>query len=317
VEASRPESRPGLAYGLAAYGLWGLMPLYFAAVAGVRPLELLAHRVAWSALLLAAVLTAGRRWGRVRDCLASPRTRALLLASSVCIACNWYLFIWGVERHEVVQNSLGFFINPLLNVVLGVALFRERLRPAAWLALALACAGLVYLVVEQGRWPWIAFGLAGSFALYGLIRKVAPVDGLIGLTVETLFLLPAALAFLAWWQAQPAASFGRIDAQLDLLLVASGAVTATPLMLFGEAARRLRLSTLAFIQYLAPSFQLLLAVTVLGEPFGQARLVSFALIWLALLLVSVDSVLLRRRRPPSAAALPASSGAAVRTAESG
>jgi chloramphenicol-sensitive protein RarD len=290
----QPESRSGLAYGFAAYGLWGLMPLYFRAVASVRPIELLAHRIVWSVLLLAGAMTLFRRWGDFRTCLAVPRTRWLLLASTLLIAVNWYVFIYGVEQHQIVQNSLGYFINPLLNILLGVLLFHERLRRIQWVALVLAIAGLVYLMAAVGELPWIAFTLACSFALYGLIRKVAPVDGLVGLTIETLFLLPASCAFLVWWAGRDDSAFGRVSWQIDSLLVASGAVTAVPLMCFAQAARRVRLSTLAFLQYLAPSLQFLLAVLVLGEPFLPAQQVSFGLIWLALLLVSIDSLAARR-----------------------
>ena len=197
------RSPAGLLYGLAAYGLWGVLPLYFRVVEQVPPLELLAHRIVWSAVLLAGLMTALRRWPEVWACLGDPRTCALLVASTVLIAVNWYVFIFGVSTKQVVQNSLGYFINPLFSILLGVAVFRERLRPAQWVALGLATCGLAYLIAAAGQLPWIALTLATSFSIYGLIRKVIPVESLIGLTVETMFLAPIAAAGLCYWYSEP------------------------------------------------------------------------------------------------------------------
>jgi chloramphenicol-sensitive protein RarD len=266
------------------------MPLYFRAVAAVTPLELLAHRVVWSVAFLVLLLAVLRRWGALRRALAPGRTRWLLLGSTVLIAANWILFIYGVWSGRVLQNSLGYFINPLLSVVLGVAFFRERLRPAQWLGLSLATAGLVHLVVAAGEFPWVAVALACSFALYGLLRKLAPVDALVGLSVETLFLLPASAGFLLAWGAAGRSAFLSQGWRLDALLLLSGVITAVPLLCFGQAARRLRLSTLGFLQYLAPSLQFVQAVTLFGEPFEPAQQVCFAAIWSALALVSFDSL---------------------------
>jgi chloramphenicol-sensitive protein RarD len=299
------DSRGGLLFALAAYGLWGLMPFYFHAVGGVRPIELVSHRIIWSVLFLAGLLTVLGRWSAVWACLRAPRTRWLLVGSTLLIAANWFVFIYGVTSGQMVQNSLGYFINPLLSILLGVFFFGERLGKAQWLALGLAAAGLVYLVGALGEVPWIAFFLAGSFALYGLIRKIAPVDPLTGLMVETLFLLPAAVGLLVWWLKQDQAAFGASGRQLDALLLASGVVTAVPLLCFGAASRRLRLSTLGFMQYLAPSLQLLLAVLVFGESFRPAQQVSFALIWSALVLLSLHSVLKSRTGARSVRPLPA------------
>lgn len=284
----------GLIYGLAAYGLWGMMPLYFRVVKSVAPLELLAHRVVWSVLLLAVLITALGRWSELRDCLGHARTRWMLLASTLLIAVNWYVFIYGVAIGRVVQNSLGYFINPLLNIVLGVCLFRECLRPAQWLALGLAAAGLAYLICALGELPWIALSLAFSFAGYGVIRKVAPVESLVGLAVETLFLAPVALVGLAVGAAQGRLALGSLGPALDAAVVASGVVTAVPLLCFGAAARRLPLSVLGFLQYLAPTLQFLLAVFAFGEPFRPEQRIAFPLIWSALLVVTVDGLLARR-----------------------
>ncbi len=293
--SSQFGSRGGLAYGFAAYGLWGVMPLYFRALGSVPALEFLAHRILWSVVLLAVAIACLGRGPDLLRCLQQPRTRWLLLASALLIGSNWGVFIHGVHTRQVVQNSLGAFINPLLSVLLGVLVFRERPRPIQWLALGLAAAGLVYLVAALGQWPWIAFYLAVTFALYGLIRKAAPIDTLVGLTAETLLLLPVALAGLGWWAWQGELAVGTQGWLVDLLLVGSGATTAVPLFCFGQAARRLPLSTLGFLHYLSPSLQFLLAVLVLGEPFVPAQQVSFGLIWAALALVWGEALLARRR----------------------
>lgn len=297
--------RPGgLLYGLAAYGLWGLMPLYFRAVRQVSPLELLAHRIVWSVAFLAVVLTLWGRWSKVWACLAHPRTRSLLILSTLLLALNWFVFIYGVATGQVVQNSLGYFINPLLNILLGVLLFAERLRPVQWFAICLAGLGLAYLILSQGDIPWIALVLASSFAGYGVLRKMAPVDALVGLMVETLVLFPLALLLLILSASQGHLSLGEKGPTVDLLLVASGVITTVPLLCFGAAARRLPLTTLGFLQYLAPSLQFLLAVLHLGEPFLPVQQVSFALIWSALALVSVEGLLRKRAQAARASASP-------------
>ena len=289
------RSPAGLVYGLAAYGLWGLMPLYFREVKMVDPLELLTHRIVWSVALLAALMTALRRWPEVRAALQKPTTRALLAASTVFIAINWYAFIVGVATDRVVQNSLGYFINPLFSILLGVVVFRERLRVAQWAALALASAGLVYLVVAVGEVPWIALTVATSFALYGLVRKIAPVESLVGLTVETMFLAPPAAAALGYWAARGTLMLGTLGMPTDAAVLASGVVTAVPLLCFGAAARRLPLSTMGFLQFLAPTLQFLFAVFVFGERFREEQWAGFSLIWSALVIVTGDALLARRR----------------------
>jgi chloramphenicol-sensitive protein RarD len=301
TERQRREARGGLIYGLAAYGLWGLMPLYFKAVAEVPPKELLAHRIVWCMLIMVVVLTVVRRWPDLYRCLRQPRTRILLLLSAILVAVNWLIFLYGVWTRQIVQTSLGYFINPLFSVLLGMVFFHERLRPGQWLAVGLASLGLAYLILVLGEAPWIALGLAGSFGLYGLIRKIAPVDGLLGLAVETLLLTPAALAALAFWGWNEELSFPHLDDAMRILLVLSGLITAVPLLCFGQAARRLQLSTLGFIQYLAPTMQFLLAVLLFGEPFRPEQQISFGLIWTALLLFTLESLYVRRGRMASQA----------------
>src|SRR5437588_3108949 len=286
-----PDSRGGIAFGLAAYGLWGLMPLFFYLLRHIPPVEILGQRVVWCGLLLAGVLTLTRRWGELARCLRSPRTLGTLTLTTLLIAANWFAYIYGVNTGRTVQTSLGYFINPLLNVVLGMAFFRERLRRGQAAALAIACVGLAILLSTTSEVPWIAFTVATSFALYGLFRKTIPtVDGIVGLTAETLLLSPLAVAFLAYLGATQGLSLGAFDRTTDSLLLATGVVTAVPLICFAEAARRLRLATLGFLQYLAPSLQFLLAVAVLGEPLSRTQLVSFACIWAALFVYSLDSL---------------------------
>jgi chloramphenicol-sensitive protein RarD len=285
-----------LAYGLAAYGLWGVIPLYFWALRSLPPVEFLAHRIVWCLLFLVVVLTLSRRWPAVFRALGTPRTRRLLTVSACLVAVNWLVYIYSVATERVLHSSLGYFINPLFNVLLGLVFFRERLRPAQWLAVALAAAGLAYLVWAAGELPWIAPALAVSFGLYGLVRKVTPVDGLTGLAVETLVLTPPAAACLLWWAAAGSSSFGHNGWHFDALLMLSGVLTALPLLCFGQAARRLRLSTLGFLQYLAPSTQFLLAVYLFGEPFRPEQQVGFGCTWVALLIFTADSLLAQRRQ---------------------
>jgi chloramphenicol-sensitive protein RarD len=298
IEPSASRARAGLLYGLAAHGLWGLMPLYFAALGEIKAFELLAHRIVWCFVVLVGIVTATRGWPELWRRVRVRRTFWLLFASGVFIGINWYAFIYGVVANQVIQGSLGYFINPLVSVVFGLVLFRERLRPLQWLAVLIAAAGLAYPIYVTGEVPWIALVLAGSFGLYGVLRKIAPVDGVQGLTVETVVCLPPALGYVIYLSAAGAGAFGTRGPTFDTLLLASGVVTAVPLLCFGQAARRLPLTTLGFLQYLAPSLQFLLAYFVLGErkTFGPERLAGFVLIWLALAVFSLDSLFAVRRR---------------------
>jgi chloramphenicol-sensitive protein RarD len=296
TEKQRREQRGGLFYGLAAYGLWGLMPLYFLAVDRAGPLEILAHRIVWCLVLLVVLLTLYRSWPDLARSLRSRKTVLLLLAGGVLIAFNWFIYIYGVSARRVVENSLGYFINPLFSVLLGVVFFRERPRPGQWAALALAAAGMVYLVARVGTVPWIALSLAGSFGLYGLARKVAPVDALVGLFVETAVLAPVAAGCVLYWHATGTAAVDRFGWGFFGLLVLGGPATALPLLCFGRAARLLPLSTIGFLQYLAPSLQFILAVSLLGEPFRPEQQISFGCIWAALAIYTAESLLVQRIR---------------------
>jgi chloramphenicol-sensitive protein RarD len=292
----RAEARKGLIYGLTTYGIWGLMPLYFRAISSVSLAEILAQRIVWCALLLVGLLTLLGRWADVVACVRNPRTLTLLLASAFLVAGNWLIYIYGVSIHQIVQTSLGYFINPLFSVLLGMVFFGERLRPWQWVALLLANVGLIHLIVAVGEVPWIALALAGSFGLYGLVRKIAPVDGVVGLSVETFLLFPLALSAMGYGVLTGPTAFTTQEATVIALLLASGLLTAIPLICFGEAARRLPLTTMGFLQYLAPSMQFLLAVILFEEPFLPAQQISFGCIWAALALFSIESIVTTRQR---------------------
>ena len=291
---SHPEARTGLLYGLAAYVAWGVFPLYFKALdrAHVTPLHILAHRIVWSVLFLAALLWATRRWHEVRAALASRKTFLTLIASSALIAVNWLIFIYAVTDKRVLEASLGYFTNPLVNVLLGLIFLHERLRVLQTIALALAALGVAILTRHIGTFPWIPLGLALSFGFYALLRKTTAAGPLVGLAVETALLLPFAAAFILHAQLT-----GRVrhPPTTWLLLLPSGIITALPLLWFASAARRLRLSTIGFLQYLAPSCQFLLAVLLFGEAFTPTHAVTFTLIWTALVLYSIDSLQAYRR----------------------
>lgn len=291
------EARVGVAYAVAAYGLWGVFPLYFKLVVHVPALEVLAHRIIWSLAFLVGLMLLRRNARGVFVALRDRRTLVTLTITTLLIATNWFLFIWAVTHDLVLQASLGYFINPLVSVLLGFLFLRERLRRLQTLAVGLAGLGVGYLTVLGGQFPGLALYLACSFGLYGLLRKIARVDALAGLTVETGLLTPLALGFLVTQMVRGQAVFGASSVGMSLLLVLAGVVTATPLLWFAEAARRLRLATLGFLQYLAPTGHFLLAVLAFGEPFTRAHLVTFACIWTALAIYSIDTVKGARRAP--------------------
>ncbi len=292
-----PTSRKGLVYGLAAHSMWGLFPLYFKAIEAVPALEILVHRIVWSVALLIPLVLIQRQWPEVRRVLRDRRTLGVLLLTTTLIALNWYLFIVAVETDRVIQASLGYFINPLVNIVLGMVFLHERLSRPAAVAVALALIGVVAQTIMIGSLPLIALVLAFSFGLYGLLRKTARVGSVVGLTIETALLTPVCIGYLVWAHRAGRMSFASGDLHLDLLLVAAGAITAAPLLLFTSAARLLPLSTMGFLQYVAPSGHFLLAVFAFGEPFTTAHLVTFACIWTALAIFTRDQ--LRMARTPA------------------
>lgn len=285
MPAKLTENSQGIAYGVSAYMMWGCFPLFFALFQGVPAYEVLVHRILWSCVFLALVITLMRRWAPVRDALAHPRRLGRVLGCAVLIALNWGVYIYSVETHHVLQASLGYFLTPLINVALGMLILRERMARLQGVAVALAAAGIMVQLVLLGTMPWIALILALSFGTYGLLRKQILLDGLSGLFVETLLLLPLALLALAAMAQLELSNFTQ-DSRTVMLLVASGVVTAIPLLAFAGAARRLRLATVGFLMYINPSMQFLIAIFIFKEAISAVQLASFALIWLALALYS-------------------------------
>jgi chloramphenicol-sensitive protein RarD len=301
MSRSRGASR-GLAAATAAFAIWGLFPLYLHPLSDVPPLQVIAHRISWSCLFLLAWLALRRQLGRLSAPLATPRVLGGLALTAVLISTNWLVYVWSVGHGHIVDASLGYFINPLVNVLLGVLVLRERLNRVQWCAVALATLAVGYLALLAGRPPWISLTLAVSFSLYGLVRKVLSVDALPGLTIETLLLAPLAAGYLIWCQAEGSGALSRAAPGIDALLLGSGIATAVPLCLFAYGARELRYATLGVLQYIAPSLQLACGVLVYAEAFAPARATGFALLWLGLLLYAADGVWRARR---SERALPA------------
>ncbi|MEA2999343.1 MAG: chloramphenicol-sensitive protein RarD [Sphingomonadales bacterium] len=288
------RTRAGLLLGLGAYSLWGVLPLYFKAVAAVRPTEIVAHRILWSLLFLGALVALWRRGPAIRAAIATPRIALTLALTATLIGVNWLVYIYAVVSGHVLEGSLGYFLNPLVNVLLGALFLKERLTHAQKGAFLLAAAAVALLAAGSGGAIWISLTLAFSFALYGFIRKVIPVDALEGLSVETIFLTPAAFAWVLWLQVHGESGFlhSRVT---DALLILGGAVTAIPLLMFTAAAKRLPYSTLGFLQYVAPTLQFLLAVLAFGEPLTGAHVAAFAAIWAALAVFLFEGVRIGRR----------------------
>lgn len=279
--------------GAAAYLMWGLFPLYWPLLKPLGAFEILAHRVVWSLVVVVVLLVGMRRLGWVRT--VAPKKLAWLTLAAVLVAFNWVLYIWAVNSGHVVETSLGYFINPLMSVALGVFVLRERLRPAQRLVLVGAFVGVLVLAFDAGRPPWIALGLAPSFALYGLVKKHAGVGSVESLSFETVVLAPFAFAYLGWLELQSAGAFGHAPLRTELLLVGAGVMTAVPLICFGAAANRIPLSTLGLLQYFAPSLQFLCGVVIFHEAMSPGRWAGFALIWASLVVFIAESVVVTRR----------------------
>ena len=291
-----PASRRGALYGAAAYLLWGLFPLYWPLLEPSTSLEVLAHRVLWSLVVVAVLLAATGRLGTLRAVLADRSRMARLTLAAVVIAVNWGTYIYGVTHDRVVETSLGYFVNPIVTVLLGVVVLGERLRPAQWTAMGAAFTAVVVLTVENGGPPWIALVLAFSFGAYGLLKKTAGVGAVEGLAVETAVLLPVAAVYVTVLGVSGAGTFGSEGLGHAGLLAFSGLITAIPLLLFGAAASRVPLTTLGVLQYLAPTLQFLLGVTLFDEPLPPVRLLGFVLVWAALALFTADLVRHHRRQ---------------------
>jgi chloramphenicol-sensitive protein RarD len=287
----------GALYALLAFGIWGLYPLYLRELATVSSLEIALHRSAWSLVFLLGVLALLRRWAWLGTLMKSPRQMLMPLASGLLLALNWLLYVYAVQSAQVVEASLGYFINPLISVCLGVVVLRERLKRIQWVAVAFAAAGVMWLTWHTGRLPWLGLALAATFAVYGLLRKTSVLGPLEGLTLETLLIAPLVLPWLGLitWSGQGALATG--SPSLTFWLVMAGPLTAVPLMLFAAAARRLKLATVGLFQYLSPSLQLAIGVVIFGEPFDRQRLAGFVLIWAGLAVYTAHSLALSRRAP--------------------
>lgn len=280
--------RTGVLQAALAFACWGAFPLYFKTVQAVPPLELMAHRIVWSGAFVALLLTAQRRWAWIAPAFTDRRVLISSMASAALIALNWFLYIWAVVNDHIVEASLGYFINPLVNVLLGALVLKERLRPGQWLAVGLAALGVAWLSGQTGAPPWIALALATTFGLYGLLRKTASLGALEGLAMETLLLGPIAAAALLGMMLRGESAFVQGSAGLQALVLAAGPITAIPLLLFASGARRIPLSLLGVLQYIGPTLQLLVGVWLFHEPFGPERQLGFLAIWAALLAYSLE-----------------------------
>ncbi|APS32629.1 EamA family transporter RarD [Serratia marcescens] len=289
------QTRQGIFFALAAYFMWGIAPAYFKLIQQVPADEILTHRIIWSFFFMLALISLGRSWPKVRAACQNRKRLLLLAVTALLIGGNWLLFIWAVNNHHMLEASLGYFINPLVNVLLGMLFLGERFRRMQWVAVALAFTGVLVQLWQFGSLPIIGLGLAFSFAFYGLLRKKIAIDAQTGMLIETLWLLPVAAAYLFLFADSPTSHLSANPWSLNLLLVAAGIVTTVPLLCFTAAATRLRLSTLGFFQYLGPTLMFLLAVTFYGETVGQDKLVTFGFIWAALILFTLDALYTQRK----------------------
>lgn len=284
----------GIWAGISAYFIWGLFPIYFKLLDSVPALQIVAHRLVWSLFFLAVIVTTRKEW---QGLVTRLNTKAILvtLLAGVLLTLNWLIYIWGVNHDYILEASLGYFINPLVNVILGVVVFREKLSLSKWLPVGLAAIGVLYLTISYGQLPWIALGLAFSFGFYGLLKKLSAMNSLNGLTLETALMFIPALGYLFYIENQGVGFWGHTSWELTILLCLAGVVTAIPLLLFSFAAKNIPLSTLGLLQYIAPTLQFIIGVFVYSEPFTHEGLIGFGVIWLALILFSIGGVYERRK----------------------
>lgn len=286
----------GILYALGAYITWGVFPAYWKLLHGIPALQLLSHRIIWSFIILLAFVLITRQWKLFQTVISHRRILLIYFAAAVLIGLNWLTYVWAVNAGYIVETSLGYFINPLFNVLLGVFVLRERLRRFQWLPVILAAVGVTYLTLVYGRLPWIALTLAISFGIYGLVKKTAPLGSLHGLTLETGILFLPALGWLIYSETTGAGAFLHAGTGPDLLMVGAGLVTTVPLLMFASAAQRIPLSLLGIIQYIAPTLQFMLGVLVFKEPFSHNQLIGFSIVWAALILFWGEGLWMRRRQ---------------------
>jgi len=293
----RQQQLSGIGFGLLAYVMWGFFPLFFRQLSAVQPMDILSNRAVWACLFVALLLTLNRRWNKVSAIFRQPGQMARLTLAALLVGSNWLIFLWAVAHQQVVASSLGYFLTPLVNVLLGLAVLKERLNRLEWISVGLALAAIVNEVLTLGSLPWISLLLAGTFGCYGLVRKQVPVDAISGLWLETLVMLPICGAY-ALWQAQAGHPVFTLDGSATtFLLIGAGVLTALPLMAFAAATQRLDLATVGMLMYINPSLQFATAVWLFGEPLQGARLVSFGLIWLGLFVFSAS--MWRKYRQPA------------------
>ncbi|MBN3564426.1 EamA family transporter RarD [Aliamphritea spongicola] len=294
------EQKKGFYFALAAYGMWGVFPIYFHAIASVPAMEVLAHRIAWSLAFLAAILLISKRGKDILELLKKPKLLLSLTLTAIIVSANWMIFIWAVAQEQILEAALGYYINPLVSVFLGMIFLGERLRRGQWLAILLALAAVSYQLILLGKLPWIALSLAFSFGLYGLLRKTIPVDSILGLFTETLLLFPFAIGYMVWLASHNELVLLNASAGLSLLLLAAGIVTSLPLLCFTSATQRLSLLYIGLMQYIAPSISFLIAIFYFGETLDSNRLITFIMIWLALVIFTAEGLIRRRQNKRSA-----------------
>jgi chloramphenicol-sensitive protein RarD len=287
----------GILYAFGAYLSWGLFPIYWKWLQAVPAVQVIGHRIVWSFVMLVIVMLATRQWTKFRASL-TPRVIGIYFAAGVLLSINWLVYVWGVNSGQIVETSLGYFINPLLSVLLGMIFLGERLRPAQWFPLGLATSGVLYLTWTYGSLPWIALALAFSFGFYGLVKKTAPLGSLYGLTLETGLMFLPALGYLLFAEKTGQGAFGHADTLILMLMLGAGLVTTIPLLMFASAARRIPLTMIGIMQYIAPTLQFLLGVLIYREPFTTAKLVGFALVWVALIFFWGEGLVAHRARKP-------------------
>ena len=290
------NAKKGVLLAIGAYTMWGIAPIYFKTITFVPALEILSHRVIWSFFFLAIIIHFSHQWRNVVSIFQSKSKMLYLIATALLIGANWLIFIWAINANHMLDASLGYYINPLINVVFGMLFLGERLRKLQWFAVALAAIGVAIQIVVFGSVPVVAFALAISFAFYGLLRKKVSVNGQTGLFIETLVLIPAALIYLAWFAGSATSSMANNELNLNVLLISAGIVTTLPLLCFTGAATKLKLSTLGFFQYIGPSLMFLLAVLIYGEAFSTDKAITFTFIWGALVVFSYDGLTQGRKR---------------------
>ncbi|MBI5650917.1 MAG: EamA family transporter RarD [Chloroflexi bacterium] len=292
----------GIWYAIGAYICWGLFPIYWKWLVHVPAIQLIGHRIIWSCLILIGVILVTRQWSAFRAAIQSPRALRIYFIAAIVVGVNWFVYVWGVNAGFVVETALGYFINPLISVLLGVIFLRERLRAWQWLPIGLATIGVVYLTLTYGSLPWIALTLAFSFAFYGLVKKTAPLNSLYGLALETAILFIPALLYLFFVETTGAGAFLHTGIAADLLLAGAGVATTVPLLMFASAARRIPLSLVGILQYIAPTLQFLCGVLIYREPFNQSQLIGFGFVWLALIIFAIESFAAHRAQTVAAIA---------------